>query len=441
VVAIAGDCPALWRIARLPVTRACSRNGLETQRCQRGGTADAGVIVDSRQASRLSWSLFGLAAMLLSCAALLRQVGAISDAAFSVAALELLVPPLAMGWVGALVAARRHDNPIGWLLLAVGVLSAVQAFASEYAIYGLASRPGAVPWPGAFAWISEPVAVSYISVVAAVIALFPTGRALSPRWAVVLWVLVAANLLFVVGSFELWPRRDLMIRINVAEPITLGYVLRVIGTGGVLACAATASLSMVVRFWRSHGDERAQIKWVAYAAAVAFVAVPGAFALNYLFRLPSYAVDLVAWLAVLGLPISVAVAVLKYRLYDIDRIISRTLSYALLTALLAVVYSASVLTLGVLFGDVANRPSWVVAAATLAVAGLFQPARHGIQRAVDRRFNRRRYDAAKMIAAFTGRLRDQLDLDTLDAELLAAIELTMQPTAASLWLQPRGATK
>lgn len=152
--------------------------------------------------------------------------------------------------------------------------------------------------------------------------------------------------------------------------------------------------------------------------------------------------SLIAWLALLGLPIAAAVAVLKYRLYDIDRLISRTLGYALLTATLAVVYSTAVLTLGILFGDLANRPpSWAVAAATLTVAGLFQPARRGIQHAVDRRFNRRSYDAATMIAAFTSRLRDHVDPDTLEAELLAVIDQTMQPAAASLWRQAHGAIK
>jgi hypothetical protein len=142
-------------------------------------------------------------------------------------------------------------------------------------------------------------------------------------------------------------------------------------------------------------------------------------------------------LAIAGIPISIGVAVLRYRLYEIDRIINRTLVYGLLTAVLGVGYAGVVLTLGQLFGGLgAEPPSWVVAGATLAVAALFQPARRRIQRAVDRRFNRRRYDAAKTIQAFSARLRQEVDLDTLSAELLAVVDQTMQPTQSSLWLRP-----
>jgi hypothetical protein len=138
------------------------------------------------------------------------------------------------------------------------------------------------------------------------------------------------------------------------------------------------------------------------------------------------------------IPISIGVAVLKYRLYDIDRLINRTLVYGLLTAVLGAAYAGPVLLLGQLFGGVGgNPPSWAVAGATLAVAALFQPARRRIQGAVDRRFNRRRYDAAKTVDAFSVRLRDQVDLDTLTAELLAVVDHTVEPTGVSLWLRPQ----
>jgi hypothetical protein len=150
------------------------------------------------------------------------------------------------------------------------------------------------------------------------------------------------------------------------------------------------------------------------------------------------AAEVVQIITVLGLPVATAVVILKYRLYDIDRIINRTLVYGLLTALLAGVYAGLVLVLGQLFGGIgAEPPSWAVAGATLAVAGLFQPARRRIQAAVDRRFNRRKYDAARTIEVFSARLRDELDLDTLSTELLAVVDQTMQPTTMSLWLRNR----
>jgi hypothetical protein len=145
----------------------------------------------------------------------------------------------------------------------------------------------------------------------------------------------------------------------------------------------------------------------------------------------------VSYTSALLFPVAVGIAVVRYRLYEIDRLINRTLVYGLLTALLAGLYAIVVLVLGQVFGGIGGEPpSWVVACATLAVAAVFQPARRRIQRVVDRRFNRRKYDTAQTIEAFSARLRDQVDLDTLSAELLATVDQTMQPTTASLWLRP-----
>jgi hypothetical protein len=189
----------------------------------------------------------------------------------------------------------------------------------------------------------------------------------------------------------------------------------------------------VARFRRSRGDERQQLKWFTFAAAL----LPLTF-LDSL--LPNPVSDLFFAAVVACLPVGAGVAILRYRLYDIDRLINRTLVYGLLTALLAGVYGGLVLGLGQLFGRLGARtPSWVVAVATLAVAALFQPARRRIQQVVDRRFNRRRYDAARTVEGFATRLRDQVDLDTLSAELLAVVDQTVQPTAAALWLRPPAA--
>jgi hypothetical protein len=191
-----------------------------------------------------------------------------------------------------------------------------------------------------------------------------------------------------------------------------------------------------VRFWRSRGVERQQLKWFAFAGAVTIAGL-------VLLLFPSQygwigpVSPLVTAPILVSMPVAAGVAILRYRLYDIDRIINRTLVYGLLTALLGGLYAGLVLVFGQVFGGIGdNPPSWVVAGATLTVAALFQPARRRIQGVVDRRFNRRKYNAVKTIETFSARLRDQIDLDTLATELLAVTDKTMQPTTVSLWLRP-----
>ena len=194
--------------------------------------------------------------------------------------------------------------------------------------------------------------------------------------------------------------------------------------------------SLVVRFRRARGEERQQLKWLVYGVLLLALLIPTLG--RVVEQIPSpFAGPVFAAVMFSIIPVAIGLAVLKYRLYDIDRIISRTLAYALLTALLAGLYAVVVLVLGQLFGGITERPpSWAVAGATLAVASLFQPARRRIQAVVDRRFNRRKYNAARTVEAFSARLRNQVDLDTLSGELLSVVDQTMQPTTASLWLQP-----
>jgi hypothetical protein len=195
-------------------------------------------------------------------------------------------------------------------------------------------------------------------------------------------------------------------------------------------------VALLVRFRRSRGVERQQLKWFTFAGAVTFAAL-------VLLLFPSQygwigpVSPLVTAPILVSMPVAAGVAILRYRLYDIDRLINRTLVYGLLTALLGGLYAGLVLVFGQVFGGIGdNPPSWVVAGATLTVAALFQPARRRIQGVVDRRFNRRKYNAVKTIETFSARLRDQVDLDTLATELLAVTDKTMQPTTVSLWLRP-----
>jgi hypothetical protein len=202
-------------------------------------------------------------------------------------------------------------------------------------------------------------------------------------------------------------------------------------TGLFTATAIAACASLVLRFRRARGEERQQLKWFAYAASLMVVAL-----LVGPLLVPAGG-DLIAALTIALLPVAAGIAILRYRLYDIDRLINRTLVYGLLTAILGLGYAATVLVLGQVFGGIGGEPpGWAVAGVTLAVAALFQPARRRIQQVVDRRFNRRRYDAAKTVEAFSTRLREQVDLDTLSAELLAVVDQTVQPTIVSLWLRP-----
>ena len=208
-------------------------------------------------------------------------------------------------------------------------------------------------------------------------------------------------------------------------------VLSVLGWVVTGLSVPVGAASLVVRFRRARGVERLQLQWLVLAAGVTVVAVLVLVALA-----PTGNEVLLGWasaVCVALLPLATGAAILRYRLYDLDRIISRTLAYGLLTVLLGGAYAGAVLGLGQLLGQ---GRSLVVAGATLAVAAVFQPARRRVQATVDRRFNRRRYDATQTIAAFSGRLREQVDLDTLTAGLLAVVDQTMQPTRASLWLRP-----
>jgi hypothetical protein len=341
---------------------------------------------------------------------------------------------------GAVLASRRPRHPVGWLLLALGLSAAWAGVPPAYAAYGLLARPGALPAAHAVARYWPITIVTTQTAASFALLLTPTGRLPSPRWRWWARVTVAAAIILVVALAV--ARGPLDPRYQV-----LGGPFDLRGQGGALlvvnqlALAATTlavvvgAASLVVRFRRAHGVERQQLRWVAWAAAVAVLG-----AVVALGGLAVGATAVVTWAissTFAVMPLAIGAAILRYRLYDLDHIISRTLAYGLLTVLLGGGYAGVVLGLGQLLG---RDSSLVVAAATLAVAAVFQPARRRIQQAVDRRFNRRRHDAAETIQAFSDRLRDQVDLDTLSAELLAVVEDTMQPNQASLWLRPQASS-
>ena len=338
--------------------------------------------------------------------------------------------------VGAVLASRRPAHPVGWLLLAQVASNLTTGAAAQYLAWGLLAPGGTLPATRYVALYFPASAGGGLLLLGFVLLLTPTGKLPSPGWRWWASAMVAVPLLLVVGVTLAPGPVDPSVQV-VGGPFEfhgLGGGLLVVNqlalaftTLAVAVCAG----SLVVRFRRARGVERQQLRWVAVAAALLVVAAGVA-----LVGLALGATEVVTWALsawVAGLPVAIGAAVLRYRLYDLDRIISRTLAYGLLTLLLGGGYAAMVLGLGQLLG---RDSSLVVAAATLAVAGVFQPARRRIQQAVDRRFNRRRHDTAETIQAFSTHLRDQLDLDTLQGELLEVVDQTMQPAQASLWLRP-----
>jgi hypothetical protein len=408
------------------------------QQAGSAGPTQAGRIVSARNAARLGWSLFVLS-VLLAAAALMLNLGRPQYADLTATTGELLLAPvfLLFGWFGALIVARRPNHPIGWVLCAFGFMLGVGSFASEYAIYGLISHPEAAPGAAAVAWSTSWMGGVYLALLAALLVLFPSGRPLSPRWPWVLWLAGTGMVLTIIGAVALWPLRGaVLLEVHPPQPVGVLGMVHTVASWGPVVAALAAVASLVVRFRRAMGAERQQLKWLAYAGVLVVLCffVPAAVADAVGSELAG---DLLLAALLAPVPVAVGVAILNHHLYDIDRLVNRTLVYGLLTGLLGSVYAGVVLVLGDVFGGIsANPPSWVVAGATLAVAALFQPARRRIQHAVDRRFNRRRYDAAKTIEAFSARLREQVDLDTLSAELLAVVDQTMQPTTVSLWLRP-----
>ena len=352
--------------------------------------------------------------------------------------LALVLAFTAFMLVGAVIVAHRPGNAVGWIFSAIGLLSAAGVLAMEYAEFAYVTRPGSLPGAALAAWFSWwwlPI-LGLIFVFTPL--LFPTGRLPSSRWrpvAVTGGLAIAA--VTVLGAVQ--PTLKLQNEeFFIPNPVGLAACRpggrcpwsrparcagRLHGRLGRLGGAALR---------RSAGVERQQLKWFTYAAALMLVANVVTFTV-----LPEgVASDVLFGLSIALVPIAAGVAILRHRLYDIDRLINRTLVYAALTAVLGAVYAGAVLVLGLVGGVGGELPSWAVAGATLAVATLFQPARRRIQAVVDRRFNRRRYDAVRTVEAFSARLRDEVDLDTLSAELLAGVEQTMEPTTVSLWLRP-----
>ncbi|CAN5711798.1 hypothetical protein BH18ACT11_BH18ACT11_18210 [soil metagenome] len=414
----------------------------------------------SRTAAWLAWSMAGLWTVLF--------IATVALAFLSVAAGDMrssdiigqalvFVPFSAFPVVGALIASRRPRNPIGWICLADGLLWMLITLAEGYSGLGLA-RPGSVPFPVTidallYAWLWVP-AVGLLGTF--LLLLFPDGRLPSRRWRPLAWISGAVVFLVSVLTFVIpGPLEGLG---GARNPFGLEGQPWVVPAGWIVLpllplCMIASAASLVVRFRRSVGEVRQQIKWIALAASfmgLVYLAVMSGGLISYLLS-PEAPVDLgeeslwgsllenVMLISFASVPVAIGFAVLKYRLYDIDRIINRTLVYGALTLTLVTLYVSGIVLLQRLFVILTGQeklPQLAVVVSTLVIAALFSPLRRRIQSFIDRRFYRRKYDARKILETYSGKLRDETDLAALEDELKGVVGETVQPEHVTLWLRP-----
>lgn len=384
---------------------------------------------------RRSPALIFMSIVALSAVSLWLEVGSPDG---MIAGIAVALWLLAMGGIGALVATRRPENPTGWLMLAISLVLTLHGLAGAYAGHALIeghSLPGAEVAAWMTLWLLVPGFALFIPL----LLLFPSGRLPSPAWR---WPLhltglaigaAVVGLALKPGPIDYVPSLDNPVGVEGDLSTALSD-----GSESVLTTLAlVAVVSLIVRFRRARGTEREQIKWFVYA--VAMIPVLG------LLSIPVDAIDgegasygafAVNMTAALLIPLSLGVAILRNRLYDIDVIVNRTLVYGALTALLAGAYLGLVVFLQRVLKPVTAESDLAVAGSTLAVAALFRPLRSSVQSFIDRRFYRRKYDAAETLDEFSARLRDEVELESLSEELVDVVGRTMQPAHASLWLRP-----
>ncbi|MDQ6650066.1 MAG: hypothetical protein M3Z02_08130 [Actinomycetota bacterium] len=384
--------------------------------------------MNPRSARRLAWGTCALSGLFV--------VGAVVFLGLNSFRLEQFYgwePALGVAFpiFGALVASRRPENRVGWLMCAIGLVVAAEMLVGEYTAWCLSSGRSGTPGLVWVAWVNEWLWVPpFTSVLTLVLLLFPDGRPPSPRWRPAVAV-AAVGICGLSVSVALHPGPLVDFPVF-ANPVTGPAVVRTAAgaAGAAVAISALAGIAALLgRFVRASGVERLQVKWFAFAAFAAVVEVAVAVNLNAHSVISAVA----QFVAVGALPAAMGLAILRYRLYDIDRIISRTVSYAVLTGLLVGTYAALVTLVTRLLPA---SSSVAVAASTLVVAALFQPLRRRVQVVVDRRFNRARYDAEHTVEAFSRRLRAEVDLDSVHRDLLAVVSRTMEPSLVSLWLRP-----
>ena len=355
---------------------------------------------------------------------------------------ELTVLALGYSVIGAIIASRLPNHPIGWICCAIGFIAAVDHFGGEYAVYALLAQPHPLPGGMAMLWLQDWFWMLFIGLIVFLLLLFPTGKLPSSRWRPFAWGSVGVILVAVIlTAFAPLPSNGSEIQGYFAEPPSPIQL-------SVLLLGLVAAASVVVGRRNARGVERQQIKWLLYAAPIWFFGSALKIAVVYFMQVEGpwdlWVGNLLVAVGGLSGPVAIGVAILRYRLYEIDIVINRTLVYGLLTALLALVYLGGVATTQVLFRALTGQeqqPQITIVVSTLVIAALFNPLRRRIQSFIDRLFYRSKYDTRKTLEAFSVKLRDETDLDALSDDLVGVVRETMQPAHVSLWLRPDSAAK
>ena len=396
-------------------------------------------LLSDRARAKLTWGTLGLTVAAWIAAMGIRfartVIEPVMDSSEQLVDGALNAVLLVFAVVGALVAVRQPRNPVGWLLFAMGVFKIVGFLALEYAIHALFWKPGALQGGDVAAWLWNFVYVPLFLALPFILLLFPDGRLPSPRWRWLAAVLGINSLILTVGAgLANWEQRGReMLTGQFEMPVVLGVSLIVTG----LALVASG-ISLVLRYRSAGGERRAQLKWLAFSAeliALWIVAEMVRQAAGLEDGLAIMVVDAIGVVALLSFPVAVGVAVLRYRLYDIDRIISRTLAYSSVILLLGLAYVAVVLAIEAILPIDDDSPL-VVAMSTLAVVALFRPVLARVKEVVDRRFYRRSYDARRILDAFGVRLRSEIDIADLQRDLVTVVNESVSPAHISVWFPP-----
>jgi hypothetical protein len=398
-----------------------------------------------RAARVISWVVFPLAVVLTLGRIYLSTLNRAADAplvAGIVTATLLEIVVLGFVALGLIVANRRPRNPVGWIIAGAGVTASASDFVESYAVYALITDPGSIPGGEVMAWVSNWIFIPVIFAAPAMLfLLFPDGNLISRRWRPVFWIVILTTFAAMVSSFlqpvmNEAPFEGVVNPLVADPPRALLAPLSYIGWPGMAASFLVAALAMILRLRRSRGVERQQLKWLAAAAAVLPLASATGVASYYLGY--EWIAGFLSIFSIIPIFLAAGYAVLRYRLYDIDVIINRTLVYGSLTVSLALVYFGGVTATQQLIRALTGQqaiPQLAVVGSTLAIAALFNPLRRRIQASIDRLFYRRKYDAAITLEAFSSRLRDEADLDELNESLVSVVAETMQPAYVSLWLK------